>query len=247
MQRLARELNLAETVFVLPPNDGGDVSIRIFTPKTELPFAGHPVLGTSFVVGAALGADSVTLETAAGLFPIRFERQADRIAFGWMKQSVPTWERFDRERELLRALNVTATELPIELYRNGPAHVFVGLACEKDVAALRPDFTALETLGVAANCFAGQGKSWKTRNFYPAAGINEDAASGSAARPLAIHLARHGRIDFGQEIEIRQGEEIGRPSRLYARATGKSDRVDSVEVGGSAVVVAEGQYRIFPG
>ena len=74
MQRLAREMNVAETVFLLPPTEGGDARVRIFTPATELPFAGHPVLGTAFVVAAALGMTSVTLETAAGLVPIALER-----------------------------------------------------------------------------------------------------------------------------------------------------------------------------
>jgi trans-2,3-dihydro-3-hydroxyanthranilate isomerase len=134
--------------------------------------------------------------------------------------------------------------LPVELYRSGAPHVFVELASEGEVAALKPDFAALERLGVAANCFAGSGRSWKTRMFYPARGIPEDSATGSAAGPLALHLARHGRIGFGQEIEIRQGGELGRPSVLYAVATGSRERVESVEVGGVALIAAAGVFRI---
>jgi trans-2,3-dihydro-3-hydroxyanthranilate isomerase len=134
----------------------------------------------------------------------------------------------------------------VELYRNGPPHVYVQLASEQAVAALRPDLAALADLEVAANCFAGRGGSWKTRMFYPGAGIVEDPATGSAAGPLAIHLARHGRIGFGEQIEIRQGAEIGRPSVLYATVTGEGDRIDSVEVGGSALIVAEGRFRVAP-
>lgn len=244
MQRLAREMNLAETVFVLPPNAGGDVSVRIFTPGRELPFAGHPVLGTAFVVGAALEADSVTLETGAGPVPIVLERDGDRIVFGRMQQSIPTWEAFDRIDELLDALNLKASELPVEVYHNGPTHVYVELASEQAVAEVKPNMAALTELDVGTNCFAGRGRTWKTRMFYPAAGVAEDPATGSAAGPLAVHLARHGQIDFGEEIEIRQGEEIGRPSRLYARAVGTPGRVEAVEVGGSAVIVAEGSFRI---
>jgi trans-2,3-dihydro-3-hydroxyanthranilate isomerase len=92
--------------------------------------------------------------------------------------------------------------------------------------------------------FAGQGPAWKTRMFSPFHGVPEDPATGSAAGPLAVHLARHGRIGFGDEIEIRQGEEIGRPSRLYARAEGSADKVERVLVGGSAVIVARGEYRL---
>ena len=118
------------------------------------------------------------------------------------------------------------------------------LSSEKEVSDLRPDMSRLLDLGVAANCFAGANGSWKTRMFYPAAGVPEDPATGSAAGPLAAHLARHGQIAFGQEIEIRQGEEINRPSLLYAKATGTGDEIDSVEVGGAAQIVSEGRYRI---
>ncbi len=244
MQRLAQEMNIAETVFVMPPKAGGDVSIRIFTPRLELPFAGHPVLGTAFVVGTALEADLVTLETIAGPVPVSLERDGERVVFGRMKQPIPSWEAFRRGDELLDALKVAASELPIELYHNGPPHVFVKLASGEAVTKLKPDMAALAELDVAVNCFAGDGRSWKTRMFYPAAGVPEDPATGSAAGPLAVHLARHGQIDFGEEIQIRQGEEIGRPSRLHAKAVGGPDEIESVEVGGSAVIVAEGCFRI---
>lgn len=244
MQNLAREMNIAETVFLLPPQDGGDVLIRIFTPGTELPFAGSPVLGTAFVVGAALARDEVTVETGAGPVAVRLERERERTVFGRMQQPVPTWEPFERERELFAALGVRGSRLPVELYRNGPPHVYVALENEAAVAALTPDFAALKELTIAANCFAGSGRNWKTRMFYPAAGIAEDPATGSAAGPLAIHLARHGEIAFGAEIEIVQGVEIARPSRLYAVADGSAERVDSVRVGGVALIVAEGLFRI---
>ena len=242
MLRLAREMNFAETVFLLPPESGGDVLVRIFTPRAELPFAGHPVLGTAFVVGKALGSESVVLETAAGPVPLTLERQGDRIVFGRMQQPIPAWERFEREADLLDALGVESSDLPIELYRIGPNHVYVSLPSEAAVAELRPDMARLADFGVAANCFAGRDGAWKTRMFCPAAGVPEDAATGSAAGPLAIHLARHGRIAFGQEIEIRQGEEIHRPSLLYAKATGSPERIESVEVGGAAEIVAAGEF-----
>jgi trans-2,3-dihydro-3-hydroxyanthranilate isomerase len=246
MQRLARELNVAETVFLLPPASGGDVRVRIFTPGTELPFAGHPVLGTAFVVAEALGTDVVTLETGAGLVPIALERDGGRPVFGRMRQPIPSWEPYQRAGELLAALGAEGSLLPVELYRNGPAFVYVQLASEEAVAAVRPDLAALAELEVGANCFAGRGHSWKTRMFYPSVGVPEDPATGSAAGPLAVHLARHGRIGFGEQIEIRQGAEIGRPSLLYATVTGEGDRIDSVEVGGTALIVAEGRFRVAP-
>ncbi len=247
MARLARELNVAETVFLLAPQAGGDVAMRIFTPGAELPFAGHPVLGTAFLVGAALGKDTIALETGAGVIAVELEREGGRIVFGRMRQPIPAWEPFARERELLDALGVSASLLPVELYRIGPLHAFVRLESEEAVAALAPDMKTLAGLGVAANCFAGAGRSWKTRMFCPAVGVAEDPATGSAAGPLAIHLARHGEIAFGEEIEIRQGAEIGRPSLLYARADGEGQQIESVEVGGVAVIVAEGRYRVAKG
>jgi trans-2,3-dihydro-3-hydroxyanthranilate isomerase len=113
------------------------------------------------------------------------------------------------------------------------------------VATLDPDLGVLAKLaGVGVNCFAGSGARWKTRMFGPALGVPEDPATGSAAGPLAVHLARHGWIGYGEEIEIRQGVEIGRPSTLYARVSGEGDRIDRVEVAGSAVVVARGELRV---
>ena len=245
MQRLARELNFSETVFVLPPQEDGDVRVRIFTPRQELPFAGHPVLGCAFVAGEALDRDTVRLETGLGVIPVELEREDGRVVFGRMQQVVPSWYRYEREGELLAALDVERSGLPVEAYPNGPLHVYVELESEEAVAALAPNLDALAELGeVCANCFAGAKRSWKTRMFAPGEGVFEDPATGSAAGPLAIHLARHGRIAFGERIEIRQGAEIGRPSVLYARAEGSADRIDRVEVGGSAVIVARGEFRV---
>src|SRR5487761_1590684 len=107
---------------------------------------------------------------------------------------------------------------------------------------LRPDLTALGSLpGIGVSCFAGSGTRWKTRCFVPALGVPEDPATGSAAGPLAVHLARHGQIAFGQQNEIRQGEEIGRPSVLLARVEADGGQITRVEVGGSAVIVARGE------
>jgi trans-2,3-dihydro-3-hydroxyanthranilate isomerase len=246
MQRLAREMNFAESTFVLPANAGGDARIRIFTPANELPFAGHPVLGTAFVVGEMKRLDVVRLETGLGIVPVELRREAGRIVFGRMQQPIPTWRAYERESELLAALGVSRSKLPVEAYKNGPLHVYVELDSEAEVAALRPDFAALAELpDIGANCFAGSDRRWKTRMFAPAHGVNEDPATGSAAGPLAVHLARHGRIRFGEEIEIRQGAELRRPSVLYAQAAGSRDRIERVEVGGSAVIVARGEFQNY--
>jgi len=245
MQRIAREMNLSETVFVLPPTDGADARIRIFTPSGELAFAGHPTLGSAFVLGEQTDRDVIRLETGAGVIPVEFVRQGGRIVSGRMQQPIPSWEAYRRVEELLAALGVESAQLPVEAYRNGPLHVYVALDTEEAVAALEPDLGALAALpGLGVICFAGSGAHWKMRAFAPAHGVSEDPATGSAAGPLAVHLARHGRIAFGQEIEISQGAEIGRPSKLHARVDGDGERIDKVEVAGSAVVVAHGEFGV---
>jgi trans-2,3-dihydro-3-hydroxyanthranilate isomerase len=244
MQALAREMNFSETVFVLPPEQGGHARIRIFTPSVELPFAGHPVLGSAFVLGSPLQLAEIKLETGAGVVPIALEREGARIIFGRMQQPIPEIEPFAEAEALQEVLGVQS-QLPVELYRLGPGHVYLELASPDEVASLKPNFAAIERLTSAGvNCFAGSGLQWKTRMFAPGSGAAEDPATGSAAGPLAFHLARHGRIQFGDEIEISQGDELGRPSKLYARVDGSAEQVERIEVGGSAVIVARGEFRL---
>jgi len=246
LQPLARELNYSETVFVYPAAGNGHARIRIFTPAVEIPFAGHPTLGTAFVLAAPLQLGEIRLETGMGVIPVVLEREGARIIFGRMSQPIPTVEPYADEAALLAALGVERSELPVELYDNGLRHVYVCLASPDDVARLRPDLTRLADLDavLGINTFAGSGTTWKTRMFAPAGGVAEDPATGSAAGPLAVHLVRHGLVQPGEEIEITQGVEIKRPSKLYARVGGTPDSIESVEVGGSAVVVARGEFRL---
>jgi trans-2,3-dihydro-3-hydroxyanthranilate isomerase len=245
MQRAARELNLSETVFLFPGEEGADSRARIFTPLTELPFAGHPVLGTAFVLGARDGGSEIRLLTGSGLVTVALRREGEDIRYGEMEQPIPRWREFGPAGELLAALGVTDAELPVEVYDNGPRHVMVALADEREVAGLSPDLQALGAVGeVGVSCFAADGAQIKTRMFGPALGVAEDPATGSAAGPLAVHLARHGMTEFGQRIHIRQGEEIGRPSHLEAVVEGSAERIERVGVGGAAVIVARGQYSL---
>jgi trans-2,3-dihydro-3-hydroxyanthranilate isomerase len=242
MQRIGREMNLSEVTFVLPPEQGGDAHIRIFTPVNELPFAGHPLLGTAIALGEEVPGDRLRLETAMGVIPVQLERAGGRVVAAQMAQPVPTWTEFGRAAELLAALGVPDPDLPVEIYTNGPRHVLVGLKSVAALSRVDPDHRALAVFpDMAANCFAGSGTTWRIRMFSPAYGVTEDAATGSAAGPLAIHLARHGRIGFGEWIDIHQGVEMGRPSLMRARADRADGHVTTVRVAGSGVPVARGQ------
>src|SRR5262249_21869475 len=182
MQRIAREFNLSETVFVFPAQDGGDARVRIFTPSVELPFAGHPVLGAAFVLGEPAAMQRIRLETGVGVVPVEFAPENGRIVSCSIRQPVPSWELYEHAGERVPGLGVGSRGSQVEADRSGPRHVYVELASEQDRAALQPHMGALAALpatGVA--CFAGPASRWKARYFGPAFGVPEDPATGSAA------------------------------------------------------------------
>jgi trans-2,3-dihydro-3-hydroxyanthranilate isomerase len=185
LQPLAREMNYSETVFVLPPEGDGNVRIRIFTPATEIRFAGHPTLGSAFVLAGPLQLETIRLETSNGVVPVRLEREGPKIVFGRMEQPIPSVEPYAEEAALLAAIGVDRSELPVELYDNGITHVYVCLDSEDEVAALAPDMNALAELPAAlgVNCFSGADGRWKTRMFAPGGGVPED-------RPPALPRGR---------------------------------------------------------
>jgi trans-2,3-dihydro-3-hydroxyanthranilate isomerase len=184
----------------------------------------------------------VELETGAGLVPVVLERdEHGSIVFGRMRQPVPTIEPVD-QRAVLDALGVPRAELPVELYDNGARHIVVVLDSVATLGSLRPAADAVAALGATGlNAVVGTGASWRSRMFWEG---GEDAATGSAAGPVACHLARHGAVAWGEEIVIVQGVEMGRPSTLHARADGRDGSIEAVEVGGGAVVVARGEFRL---
>lgn len=244
MQRIAAEMHLSEVTFVLPPTDGGDFRIRIFTPVNELPFAGHPMLGTALALSRTLFADSLRVETAMGVIPVEISEQ-NGAAMVCMRQPVPVWQPYEHAEELLAALGVPDSTTPVEIYNNGPRHVLVGLDSVEELSALRPDHRALGQFpDMAANCFAGSGTNWRNRMFSPAYGVVEDGATGSAAGPLAIHAARHGLASYGENLSILQGVEMGRPALMRAVAHGKGENVEAVYVAGHAAVVAHGTLLV---
>src|ERR671936_1158684 len=154
MQALARELNLSETVFAFPAEEGGHARIRIFTPVTELPFAGHPVLGSAFVLAAPLQLGEIRLETQAGVIPVTLEREGARIVFGWMRQPIPKYEPFDAAEAVEELLGIRSL-LPVELYHQGPGFASFEAESKEMLGALTPDFAALGRITeFGISCFA---------------------------------------------------------------------------------------------
>jgi trans-2,3-dihydro-3-hydroxyanthranilate isomerase len=243
MQALALEIGYSETTFVLPAEAGGTARVRIFNPAHEMAFAGHPLLGTAWVLAVPLQRGVVELETDMGIISVELDRdESGALVFGRMAQPAPTVRTFDDTESLFDALGVSGSELPVELYDNGATHIVVMLGSDSAVAALAPEPSAIARFGVTGvNCISGADGRWKNRMFWPR---GEDAATGSAAGPIACHLCRHGLVEWGHWIEISQGVEIGRPSTLFARADGAAGEIAHVLCGGRAVVVARGEFRL---
>ena len=252
MQRIAREgSNLSETTFVLPPTGGGDVRVRIFTPVGELPFAGHPTFGTAAVLAATghpgVRGGGLRMETGMGVVPSGSPggpaggcspRGCCSRSRSGSRTRGPRSCRRTRRRGFRCRSRSTATGRGTRSSGSG--------TCE--LSALRVDLRALaEHEDLAANCFAPTDDPlvWRARMFSPAYGVTEDAGTGSAAGPLALHLGRHGRAPLGGAITVRQGVEMGRPSTIRAQVTMAGGAVERVEIAGSAVVVADGRLYLW--
>jgi len=244
-QDLAREIGFSETVFVDPPSHptAGDARIRIFTPTVELPFAGHPVLGTAVALGSILGPAGgavVTLECSIGPVPVEVDGQGG----GWMRQPLPSVQPWPDPGPLLAALGVDEGDVvaPVEVYDNGPTHLIVTVAEPAVVEQAAPDLGRLGALaGITGTslCALTGSDSAVTRMFNPGLGIAEDPATGSAAGPIGVHLLRHGLVEPGRQLTLSQGATIQRPSTLLVRVEGLPDAIAAVAVGGTAVEVGE--------
>lgn len=243
MQRIAREMNLSETSFVTASTPGG-YDVRIFTPAEELPFAGHPTLGTSWTLRrlGMIASDAVTQHSAAGETPVRFE--GNRV---WLERTGSVDDDHPDPEAVARALGLDAASLwfdaseiglPASALRPGAAdagthQLIVPIADARTLEAMRApaDLQNLPAHGVYCIAPLGPGHI-KARFFAPGIGVTEDPATGSAAASLGLYLAaRAGTID----VTISQGDEVARPSTLHVQA-----EPGHVRVGGSVVFVADG-------
>ena len=191
------------------------------------------------------GADQVTLRPPIGPVPVALRREPGHAAYGEMDQPLPEAFAVEDSDELLAALGIDRPADPPVGYTNGPRFVYVEVGSEERLSGMQPDITALATWDLTGiSCFAGTPPWLRVRVFCPGVGVPEDPATGSAAGPLGVHLVSTGRLGFGQELELRQGLEIGRPSLLRVRVQGTGDQIERVVVGGSAVIVARGNYQL---
>ena len=273
MQALAREMNLSETTFILPRDPGTEAQegkkVRIFTVAEELPFAGHPTLGTALHLYASRAAPvsekagEITLDLKAGKIPVRFtansenagRERVDGQVFGEMRQRDPEFGvTFSRE-EVARVIGVAADEIPsewpVQIVSTGLPFAIVGIRNQETLANL--NFSHAQAAEFLKNteakffyflCPQRREKNRleaRARMFFYG---GEDPATGSAAGCAASWMVQHGIANSDEQVLIRQGVEIRRPSEMYVRATRDSQRVTNVRVGGYAVEVLRGRVSL---
>lgn len=260
MQRIAREFNFSETTFVLPPEGSGDRRLRIFTPKVEVPFAGHPNVGTAYVLAATGeldGRDGVVFEETAGSVPVSIRRDGVRIRCELAAPEQLTLSEPASLELVAAALSlepediVTDTHLP-RAASVGLPFILVELADPETLARARIDhevfgMLAGEGLPPDIHMYVKNGGDYdlRARMFAPLDGVPEDPATGSANCALAALLAHYADDDEGEyNWRILQGREMGRPSVLEARAEKHGGAVSGVWIGGESVMFAEGWLSI---
>jgi trans-2,3-dihydro-3-hydroxyanthranilate isomerase len=257
MQALAREMNLSETTFILPGDAAAEktrgVRVRIFTVQEELPFAGHPTLGTAFVLRGQTGAAEIRLDLNVGTVPVRFTEEPPQPAFGEMTQMNPEFGAIHDVNDVARVTGLSAADFdgsaPIQTVSTGVPFTIAALRSLKTLQNLRLDLAAAEYL-------AGSGG----RFFYfvcretvdPKARLHarmifyngEDPATGSAAGCCSAWMVAHGVAASDEQVLIEQGLEVHRPSRIFVRATKQGNQQDNqvvnVRVGGNCVEVLRG-------
>lgn len=271
MQRIAREMNLSETTFVLPPSDPANHHrVRIFTPTAELPMAGHPTVGTAFALASRGAVDlaraksELRFELGVGPVPVEVECAEGRVVRATMRQPLPHFGEERRDREAIAAMlglrEGQIASLPIQAVSCGVPFLIVPLRDAHAVAAARADaarcaalldgFEAQEILCFTRECIADDARA-HARMFAPRLGIAEDPATGGAAGPLAAYLDRYRvleRRELASGFVVEQGIEMGRPSRIEVRLSfGAQGEIAGVFVGGACVAMSEGTLTLGEG
>ncbi len=252
MQALAREMNLSETTFILPQGSSADSTrVRIFTVQEELPFAGHPTLGTAFVLRADAAAGEIVLDLNVGKVPVTFEDAPGKPSFGEMTQMEPQFGRIHEPRDIADACGLPVdaidSSLPVQTVSTGVAFTVVPIRALATLQSLQVDFAR-------ANKYLAHGDSKffyfvsretvdrdarvQARMFFY---NGEDPATGSAAGCAAAWMVAHGVAQSEERVLILQGVEMKRRSRIFVRAAKQANRVVNVRVGGNVVEVMRGK------
>ncbi|HEY5163476.1 MAG TPA: PhzF family phenazine biosynthesis protein [Terriglobales bacterium] len=257
MQAIARETKLSETTFIFPREPAVEleqgVRVRIFTVDEELPFAGHPTLGTATVVRGASGADTITLDLDAGKIPVSF-RDENGLAFGEMRQRDPEFLGLHRIEDVARATGLAAADiddnLPIQTVSTGLPFTIVPVRSLAALQNLKFEWAnAKEYLGKSGGRFfyfiargaVNPNTDMHARMIFYG---GEDPATGSAAGCGASWMVQYGVAKPGQKVAIEQGLECGRPSRLVVSADKVGDKVTDVRVGGTSVAIMRGELLL---
>jgi trans-2,3-dihydro-3-hydroxyanthranilate isomerase len=267
LQQIAREMNLSETVFVLPPTDqAAVVRLRIFTPTQELPFAGHPVLGTFYVlaqlglVAATDGITRVMQECNIGLFPVELHAHEGELTRVVMTQPKPEFlgpvDDMEDVYKIASALGlpkyaITDMKWPIEVVSTGLPVLIVPVRALTAVRSIQPDASAImdvcdrfgaNGIMVFTTVTVEPSATVHARMFAPSIGILEDPATGSASGALGAYLVQNGVVEVAPttDIVVEQGYEIERPSKILVRVESDDDIIKTVKVGGQCVMVVEG-------
>jgi trans-2,3-dihydro-3-hydroxyanthranilate isomerase len=255
MQALAKEMNLSETTFILPRDAATEreqgVRVRIFTVQEELPFAGHPTLGTAFALRGRSGAKRVVLELNVGKVPVHFEDVAGEPSFGEMTQLDPTFGMQHEREAVAQATGLRAQDfddsLPIQTVSTGVAFTVTPLKSLAVMRNLQVDLSrAADYLAQTAGKFFyfvtretvdREARLHSRMLFYN----GEDPATGSAAGCTAAWMVAHGVAKSEERVLIEQGLEMKRPSRIFVRASQEDNRVVNVRVGGNSVEIMRGE------
>jgi trans-2,3-dihydro-3-hydroxyanthranilate isomerase len=267
MQALAREMNFAESTFILPAEvDGTDVRMRIFTPMREMPMAGHPTIGSTFALAHTgtirPGSPSFVFGLGVGPIPVDLEWDGSRLRFAWMTQLNPTFAPpIEARGAIAAAIGLTEGDLvaglPVQHVSCGVPFLLVPVRSREAVDRAVSDASAFrrlrETTGLDRPIFffsTEQGApeaSAYSRMFAPEFGIVEDPATGSACGPLGCYLVTHRVVsrDAAARLVALQGVAMGRPSRIHISITSGADgQISQVKVGGQAILIAEGELRV---
>jgi len=258
MQALARETNLSETTFILPAGAPAEkargIRVRIFTVQEELPFAGHPTLGTAFVLRGQSGASEVRLDLNVGTVPVRFTEEPPQPTFGEMTQKNPEFGAIHDVEDVARLTGLSAADFddsaPIQTVSTGVPFAIVALRSLKTLQSLRLDLNrCAEYLARSGGKFFyfvcretvdPQARLHARMIFYN----GDDPATGSAAGCCAAWMVAHGVAASDERVLIEQGLEVHRPSSIFVRANKQDNQVANVRVGGNCVEVLRGEVTL---